>query len=304
MSDNFVPARVRVRHISVSHSGNAWELCRDARRERTARRGLTTEPGSHPLIAVTQVGATQLTSRVQRGLRRPAITWCRGRSRASALLAGRQRWEDAYDGRSQQKRPTSRSFRCCFSARQLRPCATSCVACHRAVRLWRGACRLLRAVEVVAARTVHEKTRARRRRRKYMAATDADLLARRESSSDDRRRHRALRGALRGDLQSAVEATLRSAAPILFCDVGRGGTHVAVCSSPHRAAARGDGRRDAPQARWTAHDVVIVLGGGVIGVKIVQLLDEALGLSKSLCVIFVATSTILAYRKCFVLMAL
>ena len=111
------------------------------------------------------------------------------------------------------------------------------------------ACGRLRAVEPVAARAVHEKTRARRRRRAMWRRARRGSFWLGQSSSDDRRRHRALRGALRRHVQSAVEKPFPRTVPRL-CAASRrarrrrrGGLQPA-----DRCGARGDGRRDAPGA--------------------------------------------------------
>ena len=72
--------------------------------------------------------------------------------------------------------------------------------------------------------------------------------------------------------------------------VGLVGGAVAVCSLPIAAALAATGA-ETPPARWTAHDVLIVLGGGVIDV--LYNCSIALGLSVA-SPVFVATGTILA----------
>ena len=72
--------------------------------------------------------------------------------------------------------------------------------------------------------------------------------------------------------------------------VGLVGGAVAVCSLPIAATLAATGA-ETPPGRWTAHDVVIVLGGGVIDV--LYNCSIALGLSVA-SPVFVATGTILA----------
>ena len=169
---------------------------------------------------------------------------------ASALLAGRQRKEDAYDGRSQQKRPRDLPVAVSRCELCVRPGACARVAGHRAMRFWRCSCGRLRAVEVVAARAVHEKTRARRRRRAMWRRARRGSFWLGQSSSDDRRRHRALRGAVRRHVQSAVEATLSARRRPILCCVRSGSSAAPWRSAACRSLqlARGDGRRDASGA--------------------------------------------------------
>ena len=72
--------------------------------------------------------------------------------------------------------------------------------------------------------------------------------------------------------------------------VGLVGGAVAICSLPIAVALATTGA-ETPPGRWTAHDVVIVLGGGVIDV--LYNCSIALGLSVA-SPVFVATGTILA----------
>ena len=244
------------------------------------------------LIACTQVGATQLTSRVQRGLKAPfAITWCHACLQVLCYPAGSIRRRATTDALNKGDLAI---FPLLFLGANYAYVRALALASPAIVQCVFGAAP---AVVCVLSRLWLREPFTRRRGLAVVAALCGVALVAAPSGSGSS--HHLTIGVVIALCAVLCAATYkvrwkrRFGAPppdFVLRAVGLVGGAVAVCSLPIAAALAATGA-ETPPGRWTAHDVVIVLGGGVIDVLYNCCI--ALGLSVA-SPVFVATGTILA----------
>ena len=243
------------------------------------------------LIACTQVGATQLTSRVQRGLSAPfAITWCHACLQVLCWPAGNVRRAPTTDALN---RSDLAIFPLLFLGANYAYVRALALASPAIVQCVFGAAP---AVVCVLSRLWLGEPFTRRRGLAVGAALCGVALVAAPSGSGS---HHLTIGAVIALCAVLCAATYkvrwkrRFGAPppdFVLRAVGLVGGAVAVCSLPIAATLAATGA-ETPPGRWTAHDFFIVLGGGVIDV--LYNCSIALGLSVA-SPVFVATGTILA----------
>ena len=242
------------------------------------------------LIACTQVGATQLTSRVQRGLTAPfAITWCHACLQVLCWPAGNVRRTPTTDALNKSDLAI---FPLLFLGANYAYVRALALASPAIVQCVFGAAP---AVVCVLSRLWLREPFTRRRGLAVGAALCGVALVAAPSGSGS---HLTIGVviALCAVLCAAtykVRWKRRFGAPppdYVLRAVGLVGGAVAICSLPIAAALAATGA-ETPPGRWTAPDVVIVPGGGVIDV--LYNCSIALGLSLA-SPVFVATGTILA----------
>ena len=243
------------------------------------------------LIACTQVGATQLTSRVQRGLSAPfAITWSHACLQILCWPAGNVRRTPTTDALNKSDLAI---FPLLFLGANYAYVRALSLASPAIVQCVFGAAP---AVVCVLSRFWLREPFTRRRGLAVGAALCGVALVAAPSGSGSHHLTIGVVIALCAVLCAAtykVRWKSRFLAPspdFVLRAVGLVGGAVAICSLPIAAALAATGA-ETPPARWTAHDVVIVLGGGVIDV--LYNCSIALGLSVA-SPVFVATGTILA----------
>ena len=243
------------------------------------------------LIAITQVGATQLTSRVQRGLTAPfAITWCHACLQVLCYPAGSIRRSATTDALN---RSDLAIFPLLFLGANYAYVRALALASPAIVQCVFGAAP---AVVCVLSRFWLREPFTRRRGLAVGAALCGVALVAAPSGSGS---HHLTIGAVIALCAVLCAATYkvrwksRFLAPspdFVLRAVGLVGGAVAICSLPIAAILAATGA-ETPPGRWTAHDFLIVLGGGVIDV--LYNCSIALGLSVA-SPVFVATGTILA----------
>ena len=239
------------------------------------------------LIACTQVGATQLTSRVQRGLTAPfAITWCHACLQILCWPAGNIR-------RTQTTEALNKSdlviFPLLFLGANYAYVRALALASPAFVQCVFGAAP---AVVCVLSRLWLREPFTRRRGLAAGAALAGVALIAVPRGGGTAGAIVAL-GAVFCAATYKVRWKSRFRAPspdFVLRAVGLVGGAVAVCSLPIAVTLAATGVETPPQ-RWTVRDVLIVLGGGVIDV--LYNCSIALGLSVA-SPVFVATGTILA----------
>jgi len=239
------------------------------------------------LIACTQVGATQLTSRVQRGLTAPfAITWCHACLQILCWPAGNIR-------RTQTTEALNKNdlviFPLLFLGANYAYVRALALASPAIVQCVFGAAP---AVVCVLSRLWLREPFTRRRGLAAGAALAGVALIAVPRGGGAAGAIVAL-GAVFCAATYKVRWKSRFRAPspdFVLRAVGLVGGAVAVCSLPIAATLAATGI-ETPPARWTPHDILIVLGGGVIDV--LYNCSIALGLSVA-SPVFVATGTILA----------
>ena len=239
------------------------------------------------LIACTQVGATQLTSRVQRGLSAPfAITWSHACLQVLCWPAGNMRRTPATDALN---RSDLAIFPLLFLGANYAYVRALALASPAIVQCVFGAAP---AVVCVLSRLWLREPFTRRRGLAVTTALGGVALIAVPRGGGAIGAIVAL-GAVFCAATYKVRWKQRFAAPppdFVLHAVGLVGGAVAVCSLPIAATLAATGA-ETPPGRWTPHDVVIVLGGGVIDV--LYNCSIALGLSVA-SPVFVATGTILA----------
>ena len=239
------------------------------------------------LIAITQVGATQLTSRVQRGLSAPfAITWCHACLQVLCWPAGNVRRTPTTDALN---RSDLAIFPLLFLGANYAYVRALAFASPAIVQCVFGAAP---AVVCVLSRLWLREPFTRRRGLAVGAALCGVALVAAPSGSGSHHLTIGVVIALCAVLCAAtykVRWKSRFLAPspdFVLRAVGLVGGAGAICSLPIAVALAATGA-ETPPARWTAHDFFIVLGGGVIDV----LYNCAIALASP---VFVATGTILA----------
>ncbi|MAI24512.1 MAG: hypothetical protein CMN75_00640 [Spirochaeta sp.] len=243
------------------------------------------------LIACTQVGATQLTSRVQRGLTAPfAITWAHACLQVLCYPAGSIRRTATTDALN---RSDLAIFPLLFLGANYAYVRALALASPAIVQCVFGAAP---AVVCVLSRLWLREPFTRRRGLAVGAALCGVALVAAPSGSGSHHLTIGVVVALCAVLCAAtykVRWKSRFLAPspdFVLRAVAFVGGAVAICSLPIAAALAATGA-ETPPGRWTAHDLVIVLGGGIIDV--LYNCSIALGLSVA-SPVFVATGTILA----------
>jgi drug/metabolite transporter (DMT)-like permease len=244
------------------------------------------------LIACTQVGATQLTSRVQRGLMAPfAITWCHACLQVLCWPAGNVRRTPTTDALNKSDLAI---FPLLFLGANYAYVRALALASPAIVQCVFGAAP---AVVCVLSRLWLREPFTRRRGLAVGAALCGVALVAAPSGSGNS--HHLTIGVVIALCAVLCAATYkvrwkgRFLAPspdFVLRAVGLVGGAVAICSLPIAVALAATGA-ETPPGRWTAHDFWIVLGGGVIDV--LYNCSIALGLSVA-SPVFVATGTILA----------